>query len=446
MSAYDNASNPNRTRGGLKKCDAMYVLSTLLFYTSTDHDSIRAFPRTIPPSLPEAKRTEALLAATHALSTYRLVLKQGEPFTPVVLRVHSDPISILGKVLEQNPKSYTQIRNLVDIAQSMVAAGLTTRSPGETPDLATQRVLAEHRVTAMCIDAALSEDDFETAYSYVVSRLSAGSNGLATADQWSWRAALEAGRYRRSERTVRPTHLGTASANLEIRHLEQRIDCLATALRIAPVDTLQEILNAYRRAEEELEVAVQAEAQQESAWDDSGDWQQQQQQPQKTTTYHFHHSQSGAAKAMPGGFDRSARAATLPASASATAASAAPSAATDEAPLSLFDLSRATARVAQRNLSALASLRQTRQAVFGSGASDGGSSESKGGPGVSRSATPLPPASDVDSERDVFTSAATTPLRKRDQLREAAMGTLTSGVGWLIGAQPVDRERLRTEE
>ena len=27
MSAYDNASNPNRTRGGLLKCDDMYVLA-----------------------------------------------------------------------------------------------------------------------------------------------------------------------------------------------------------------------------------------------------------------------------------------------------------------------------------------------------------------------------------------------------------------------------------
>ena len=27
--------------------------------------------------------------------------------------------------------------------------------------------------------------------------------------------------------------------------------------------------------------------------------------------------------------------------------------------------------------------------------------------------------------------------RKRDQFREAAVGTLASGVGWLIGAQPV---------
>jgi hypothetical protein len=30
--------------------------------------------------------------------------------------------------------------------------------------------------------------------------------------------------------------------------------------------------------------------------------------------------------------------------------------------------------------------------------------------------------------------------RKRDQLRNAAVGTVAAGVGWLIGAQPVVRE------
>jgi hypothetical protein len=101
MTAYDNASNPNRTRGGLKKCDEI----------------LKAFPNTIDNSASPAKKIEALLQATHALSEYRLVLKQGEPFTPVVLRVHTDPISIVGKILEQNPKSYTKVQNLVRLGK-----------------------------------------------------------------------------------------------------------------------------------------------------------------------------------------------------------------------------------------------------------------------------------------------------------------------------------------
>ncbi|KAJ9142673.1 Protein transport protein sec39 [Pleurostoma richardsiae] len=399
MNAYDNASNPNRTRGGLKKCD----------------DIIHAFPETVERSLVATQRVEALLKATHALGDYRLVLKKGEPFTPVVLRVHQDPISIIGKVLEQNPKSYTKIQDLIDVGSNMVVAGLTMRdksghstlTPEEEPE---QLSIAEKRITAMCIDAALTEDDFETAYSYVVNRLAAiseparsparkASSGAThgakakpparVVDDWSWKAALQAGKYRRTSRTVRPTHLGTASGNPEIRHLEQRMECLATALRIAPPATLQEILNAFRRCEEELDSAVKAEAEQESAWDEAADL-----------------------RAMPGGFSTSPG----PHGAAATSSKAGATSRqhAEEAPLSLFDLSRATVRSAQRNFTALSSLQLSTQARSSESPQD-------------------------HSGQD----GAQQRIRKRDQLREAAMGTLVSGVGWLVGAQPTDRNQER---
>lgn len=355
------------------------------------------------------QRIEALLKATHALSEYRLVLKQGQPFTPVVLRVHQDPISIIGRVLEQNPKSYTKIQDLVDVGRNMVVAGLTVKDKSGhsalTPEMEPQEILnAERRTTAMCIDAALTEDDFETAYSYVVNRLAAlgkptynlarevsngslankTSNAASLRDDWSWRAALQAGKYRRTSRTVRPTHLGTASGNPEIRHLEQRIECLATALRIAPTTTLPEILNNYRRTEEELETAIKAEQEQEHAWDEAADLQ-----------------------TMPGGFNTAPRNATV--SASRPPASTRHNA--EEAPMSLFDLSRASMRSAQRNLTALSSFNLTTQ----DRASDSPPGEHESGDQQQRA-------------------------RKRDQLREAAMGSLTAGVGWLIGAQPVHQE------
>lgn len=354
------------------------------------------------------QRTEALLKATHGLSDYKLVLKQGEPFTPVVLRVHHDPISIIDKVLEQNPKSYTRIQDLVDMGRNMVAAGLTVRDKSGhstlTPEMEPQQLLiAEKRITAMCIDAALTEDDFETAYSYVMNRLAALSTpphaptrtvsngslaskaGTSARDDWSWRAALQAGMYRRTSRTVRPTHLGTASGNPEIRHLEQRIDCLATALRIAPTATLPEILKSYRRTEEELDAAIKAEQEQESAWDEAAD----------------------NIQAIPGGFDS-------PAPRNATGGRQ-PSARhnAEEAPMSLFDLSRASMRSAQRNFTSLSNFNLTMQ----SRPSDAGEQ----------------PGGEVAGEQQ--------RLRKRDQLRDAAVGGLTAGVGWLIGAQPVHRNQ-----
>ncbi|KAK7954462.1 hypothetical protein PG988_015156 [Apiospora saccharicola] len=390
MTAYDNASNPNRTRGGLLKAD----------------DIIHAFPKTILEDGPSARKIEALLKATHGLGEYRLVLKQGEPFTPVVLRVHSDPISIIGKLLEQNPKSYTRLLALLEIGENMARAGLPSQekatkiSPSsETgPD---QQFMVEKRITAMCVDAALTEDDFETAYSYVVNRLAAtggpaqvkAANGTSSTvfDEYSWKAALQAGKYRRTARTIRPTHIGTSSGNLDIRHLEQRMECLSTALRIAPPATLQEILNVFRRCEEELDAAIKAEEQQETAWDNQG--------------YNV--------QAMPGGFNSTVPAGVVKYS------NPKPSRQQEEAPMSLFDLSRASMARAQRNFSGLASLQQ----------SSGQTTTAKG----------------IDQQQqhhDEGEEAAR--VRKRDQLREAAVGTLASGVGWLIGATPaVDRSQER---
>ncbi|KAF5984562.1 transport sec39 [Fusarium coicis] len=361
LGAFDNASNPNRNRGGLKRCD-------------------------------EIKRIEALLKATHALSDYRLVLKQGEPFSPVVLRVHSDPISIIEKVLEQNPKAYTRLQEFEELGNNMIHANLPIYvRPGKqqpiTEDQDAVKSLVTKRIVAMCIEAALREDDFETAYSYVVTRLGADENvhksqTAGISDEWSWKAALDAGKYVRTERSQKPTHLGTASGNPEIRHLEQRIECLATSLRLAPPPQLQEVLKTFRRCEEQLDAAIKEEAAREAAWDTAGDL-------------------SG----LPGSFDTPGPDKAYPPrniSASATARQA------EEAPMSLFDLSRATARVASRNLPVLSSLQ-------GSFTSDKTNAESE------------------SSESELHEQNRT---RKRDQLREAATGTLVSGVGWLLGANP----------
>ncbi|OSZ99966.1 hypothetical protein A9Z42_0010510 [Trichoderma parareesei] len=383
LRAFDNASNPNRSRGGLKKCDEI----------------IHSFPKTLNKTHPATKRVEALLRCTHALSEYRLTLKQGEPFKPVVLRVHSDPISIIEKVLEQNPKAYTRLPEFLEMAANMVRAGITQQarsvnfdSPAE--DNSKELVRAEKLIIALCIEAALREDDFETAYSYVVSRLetpASGGGGGAGAgqepDEWSWKAALKAGQYVRTGRTLLPTHLGIASGNPEIRHLEQRIECLATALRVAPTSQLLEILKTFRRCEEQLDSAIAEEAAAEASW--------------------------AAAGEVPGAFEATPPPG-LQSSRNMTATAASKQA--EEAPMSLFDLSRATASVASRNFTKLSSL----------------SSSLAGAASLASSAT-----SSTAGEQ------APQRLRKRDQLREAATGTLVSGVGWLIGAN-VNREATET--
>lgn len=330
----------------------------------------------------------ALLAATHGLSNYRLVLKQGEPFTPVVLRVHSDPISIIEKVLEQNPTAYTRVSEFVEMSKNLAIAGLLTGSKKakQHEDTVAQEAattVAEKRIVAMCIEAALREDDFETAYSYVMSRLGGPSSAVAEeslgqqVDEWSWSAALKAGQYLRTQRSLQPTHLGTSSGNPEIRHLEQRLECLATALRIAPASQLLEILKTFRRCEEQLDSAIAEEAAKEDAWDAVGD-----------------------VRVAPGSFDqpdpdRMYPPRNMTASASARQA--------EEAPMSLFDLSRATARIATKSFTSMGGL--------------------QAGGNQSHPAT-----------EDASAALDQARVRKRDQLRDAATGTLVSGVGWLIGA------------
>ncbi|KAH6637022.1 secretory pathway protein Sec39-domain-containing protein [Chaetomium tenue] len=454
MTAYDNASNPNRTRGGLKKCN----------------DIMKALPTATGASSPQAKQVEALLRATHSLSDYRLVLKQGEPFTPVVLRIHTDPVSIIGKILEQNPKSYTQLHDLVSLGTDMVEAGLTAQSktPLTPEEEATHRLTAQRRITAMCIDAALKEDDFETAYSYVVNRLPSPTpdhkNNTNNDDDYSWRAALQAGRYRQppNSPTTNPhatTGLGGlgGSANPAVRHLEQRIECLATALRIAPPSTLQEIANAFRRAEEELDVLAREDDAQADAWDARGE--------QLRRVRHNHHHPHPH-QTVPGAFDDTpAHTHYAPARPGKTAAAAAAAAAEeDAAPMSLFDLSRASVLSAQRNLSALSGLQRSATAGLGrlagggggGGAHSGGRSRgagaaagitsppslsggddnasNNGGRGSMDIRRPLSAAGSVASVGSGVEGGGDGRVRKRDQLREAAMGTLVSGVGWLVGA------------
>jgi hypothetical protein len=365
LSAFDNASNPSRSRGGLKKCDEM----------------LHAFPATVEKSSPMTRRIEALLKATHALSEYRLMLKQGEPFSPVVLRVHSDPISVIEKVLEQNLKAYTRLQEFLEMGNNMVLAGLTSRKKSKSTEPTTELQhedmrLVEKRIVAMCIEAALREDDFETAYSYVSSRLG-GPSKSDSPDEWSFSAALKAGQYIRTERSLQPTHLGTASGNLEIRHLEQRIDCLATALRVAPSSQLLDILKSFRRCEEQLDSAIKEEAAKEAAWDAAAD-----------------------VGEMPGAFDVPGPQSAYPPR-NMTASTAARQ--TEEAPMSLFDLSRATAKAAQKNLTALSSLQEMGQGILGA---------------------QQPKDNTQDAQH----------VRKRDQFREAATERLVSGVGWLIGA------------
>lgn len=383
----------------------------MVFVHYTNSCRLSALPETMKEN-EATRRIKALIDITHSIGKFRLVLKQGEPFLPIDIRTQQDPIVLLEKILEQNPGSYTQMQEFVDIVEAMVDAGLTShnvaaRLKRDNSLKEEQKSLVARRVRALCINAALVEDDFETAYSFTMTRLevtdvvtavNTSSNATTpTTDDYSWRAALQTGKYRMNSRTSKPTHVGNASGNLEVRHLEQRLECISLALRIAPRSTLQEILNVARRCEEELEVKLKEDAEAESAWDRQADQ-----------------------TAMPGGFDDDLKPATL----SRHAIDRAP---INDGPISIFDLTKASAAKAQKTLSAISGL--------------------KVGSERSQQLSSLPVTEEPARRSGEYVGGVFKPgARKRDQLREAAVGTLASGVGWLIGASSTPRPQSPASE
>ncbi|KAL8931899.1 MAG: hypothetical protein Q9211_006662, partial [Gyalolechia sp. 1 TL-2023] len=277
MSFYDGASNGNRTRGGVRKASEMRT-DTLTTY------SIAAFQSHFQRST-SFNEANALLAATHSMSFYSLTLLHGVPFQPVNIRANKDPMSLIGKILEQNTRSYTKLDDLIEIGQNLTKAGLgpaKARDPNpprkidEASGLGYQLSESSLRITSMAIEAALSEDDFDTAYSYIVNRLSPtvptspmspnnhdhnqANPKPETEDDISWRAAYLAGR---------SSSPSTSSSSLH--RLSQRLELLSLALLLAPPPYLQEILGVWRAVETDLSTAQAREAAEEDRWNSKAD-------------------------------------------------------------------------------------------------------------------------------------------------------------------------------
>jgi hypothetical protein len=375
LSAYDNASNGNRTRGGMKRAS----------------ETLKAFQPHFPQSS-SLHKLEYLIAATHALSFYHLTLQHGVPFQPVSIRVHQDPLSLLEKVLEQNSKAYTKLDDLLSIGRNLIAAGLPTPSKGasrsaDQETLASKTFDAEHRIIYLAISSALSSNDFDTAYSYILTRLSpsTGPKSSAFVDDTSWRAAYAAGRHRPPSS---PHTLASRIANLS-----QRMELLSLALTLAPTpEPLSEILGTWRRCEEEMNSLRSQDAEQEQAWDDRGD------------------------ETLPGGFapeGRDVDIAETRREREKRASSRKAGRYEDEAPMGLFDVARGAARAIGKSAFPLRGEQRPLHIHDGGG-------------GLANEAQP-----GSDDHR----------VRKRDVVSNMVTGGLKSGLGWVLGAQPVDADK-----
>ncbi|KAG9996978.1 secretory pathway Sec39, partial [Aureobasidium melanogenum] len=387
MQLYDNASNGNRTRGSMKKAQDLITHCQGQF-----------------PQSAEFKKALALIAATHSMSFYSLTLQHGVPFQPVNIRASLDPLSLLPKLLEQNANSYTKLDDLIGIGRNLIAAGLPLRNADgdlidrslETDnDRKAKLLVAEKRVIYMCVEAALTVGDFETAYSYVVNRLapqdtipSSTSEDQSTAqeDDVSWRAAFLAGRYR-PQSNAQPT----------LRRLDQRTELLSLALLLAPPASLSEVLNIWRRCEEETNALLAAETEAEEEFDDRAD----------------------KRISVPGGFsDVSTEGMVFgqPRRELGRSNAEARRGADEEAPVGLFDVARGAAKAFSRNAFPL-------RGASAAAASSQQQSQMR--------------AQQHEAVHEGMDDAGR--VRRRDMIANTVTGGLASGIGWMLGATPVDR-------
>ena len=389
-----------------QKCMLFPTVPEVLAYQAS---SITSFQ----PFFPESnafQQANALLSATHSMSFYSLVLEHGVPFQPVNIRAHKDPMSLVGKILSQNQHSYTKLDDLLDIGRNLVLAGFT---PGELDNSLPHFVsevdgntdqdhlllTSRRRITSMAIEAALSEGDFDTAYSYIVNRLSptvpTPSKGLNTepdnndlenqdADDVSWRAAYLAGR--------------SANPNSSSLHrLEQRLELLSLSLLVAPSSKLPEILPVWRSVEDDVNACLACEALAEDTHDRKGD------RGSSTLPGAFVPSLAELDKAANDKSRRRSRATTV----------------AEEAPMGLFDVARGAAQAFSKNAFPL------KAATAGEGAGDANTN-------VRNMSSPIGSDNGGDGKERI---------RKRDMVASAVTGGLASGIGWVIGAPPAANNR-----
>lgn len=378
--AYDNASNGNRTRGGMKRAFEILKYFQPLF-----------------PKSESFQRIDQLIKATHNLSFYQLTLQHGVPFKPVNIRVQKDPLGLIGKVLEQDSKAYTKLDDLLEIGRNLVLALSSPNSTGafEHESIESKVQDSQHRITYLAITSALAAHDFDTAYSYITTRLSTSpsrSPASSFVDDTSWRAVYAAGKYRpaASPQTI----------HARISSLSKRMDLLSLALTLTPTsESLPEILGTWRRCEEEMDGLKAQAVEEERAFESRSD------------------------EAVPGGFgpdDRDVDAAETKKFMARRTLTGGAASYEEQAPMGLFDVARGAA----------SALRQTAFPLGG-----GALKDLKIRDATTRT---LPEPTSPSLGDPTIPAEGGHRVRKRDMVSNMVTGGLVSGMSWVLGAQPVE--------
>ncbi|RPA83605.1 secretory pathway Sec39 [Ascobolus immersus RN42] len=222
---FNSASNGNKTRGRMSL--AAQSLDLL---------------RPSEPS-PQLLKAKAILSAVHSLSSYTLSFKPGIPAPPREIRAYEDPFELIEKLLEQNQNSYTHLEPLIRITRDLVTGSSADFEDPIDPETVSARI------ESLCVQAALTADDFASAYSLISSRI---LPAFTTASIHSTSKASQSEEPK--EETWKPIILAAkfhSRSGKDSETIDLRLELAAQALRLCPKDYISEILGIWRRLEEE---------------------------------------------------------------------------------------------------------------------------------------------------------------------------------------------------
>lgn len=229
---YDNATNGNRTRGGMK--NAFQTYPSRLTYLIP---SLQVLDD--PSATPSTSHAVELVAATHALSNYSLTLTPGVPITPAQIRMNKDPALLICKVIENNNPVYRESDRMIKILNDLIDG--TQLFNQTSRNLETSRLQA--RVYAAIVNAALNDNDFATAYDTCVNKLSPLTSTYSDGkiSEVAWVAFYQAGTYSGRPSTRGATRTPTSES--------QKMELLARAVLICPKEEIEGIIRQWRNLE-----------------------------------------------------------------------------------------------------------------------------------------------------------------------------------------------------
>jgi protein transport protein SEC39 len=194
-----------------------------------------------PSTTPRTAHAVKLVSATHALSNYSLSLTPGSPITPAQIRMQKNPALLVIKVIETNPSVYRESDRMLKILSDLIDG---TEHLQINPDRELEILRMQTRVNAAIVNAALSENDFTTAYDTCINKLSLATTTYPhdkTISEAAWIAHYRTGIFA-GRPTNRHSRHGMPSGTV---HDFQKMELLARAMLICPKAEIEGILSHW---------------------------------------------------------------------------------------------------------------------------------------------------------------------------------------------------------